>query len=84
MDVETRRAYVRIRLAKAQDDMVTARDDIPEFGAIFSRARRARERHDYDLDVAWPSSDEAEQIVSDAERFIARVERYLHEVGATD
>jgi len=136
MDVATRRAYVRVRLAKARDDLVTARDDLghghwrgainrayytifhtasaallwhgterarhsgvqsafgeflikpgtieAEYGRIYSQARKAREEHDYDLDVAWPSAEEAKQIVADAERFITRVERYLREVGAID
>jgi uncharacterized protein (UPF0332 family) len=55
-----------------------------EYGALYSRARRARERHDYDLDVAFPSAEEAEQIVTDAERFAARMERHLHDVGGID
>jgi uncharacterized protein (UPF0332 family) len=53
-----------------------------EYGRIYSQARRSRESHDYDLDAAWPSAEEAEQIVSDAEHFVARIERYLREVGA--
>ncbi len=53
-----------------------------EYGRIYSRARKMREKHDYDLDAAWPSVEEAEQIVADAERFVARVERYLNKVGA--
>lgn len=134
MDDATRRAYVQVRLAKAKDDLATARDDLAhghrrgainrayytifhmasaallwhnierarhsgiqssfgefliksgaieaEYGRIYSRARKMREKHDYDLDAAWPSAEEAEQIVNDAERFVARVERYLREVGA--
>ena len=54
-----------------------------EYGRIYSRARKMREKQDYDLDAAWPSTEEAEQIVNDAERFVARVERYLRDVGAT-
>jgi len=134
MDDATRRAYVQVRLAKAKDDLATARDDLAhghyrgainrayytifhtasavllwhdierarhsgiqssfgeflikpgaieaEYGRIYSRARKAREKHDYDLDAVWPSTEEAEQIVADAERFVARVERYLCEEGA--
>jgi hypothetical protein len=136
MDVDARRAYVQIRLAKAHDDLATARGDLAqdhwrgainrayyavfhtasavllwhdierarhsgtqsafgeflikpgiietEYGRIYSRARRTRERHDYDLDVAWPSAEEAEQIVIDAERFVTRMEQYLQGVGAID
>jgi len=134
MDDATRRAYVQVRLAKAQDDLKTARDDLAhghyrgainrayytifhtasavllwhdierarhsgiqssfgeflikpgtieaEYGKMYSRARKAREKHDYDLDAVWPSREEAEQIVADAERFVARVERYLRREGA--
>jgi len=134
MDDATRSAYVQVRLAKAKDDLATARDDLvhehcrgainrayytifytasaallwhnverarhsgiqssfgeflirsgaieAEYGRIYSRARKMREKHDYDLDAAWPSMEEAEQIVADAERFVTRVERYLREVGA--
>ncbi len=134
MDAAARRAYVRVRLAKAHDDLATARDDLVHrhwrgainrayytvfhtasavllwhdierarhsgtqssfgellikpgiieaaYGQIYSRARKARERHDYDLDAPWPAAEEAEQIVADAERFVTRLEDYLHEVGA--
>lgn len=134
MDDATRRAYVQVRLAKAQDDLKTARDDLAhghyrgainrayytifhtasavllwhdierarhsgiqssfgeflikpgtieaEYGKMYSRARKAREKHDYDLDAVWPSREEAEQIVADAERFVARMERYLRREGA--
>jgi uncharacterized protein (UPF0332 family) len=134
MDDATRRAYIRVRLEKAQDDLATARDDLAhghwrgainrayytifhtasaallwhsverarhsgtqsafgeflvkpglieaKYGEIYSRARKERERHDYDLDAPWPLAEDAGQVVADAERFVARIERYLREVGA--
>jgi len=134
VDAATRHAYVQIRLAKARDDLVTARDALAhghlrgainrayytifhtasaalmwqgierarhsgtqssfgellikpgiiesEYGLIYTRARKEREKQDYDLSAAWPSAEEARQIVADAERFVARVERYLREEGA--
>ncbi len=134
MDDVTKRAYVDTRLAKARDDLSTARDDLghvhwhgatnrayyaifhvasaallwldverakhsgiqsafseffvkpgvlePEYGRIYSRARKAREEQDYDLEAAPLTAEEAEHIVADAERFLVRLERYLREVGA--
>jgi len=136
MDDLTKRAYIQVRLAKAQDDLVTARDNLahghwrgavnrayytifhtasaallwldierarhsgtqsafgeflvkpgiiePEFGKIYTRARKARETQDYDLDAAPLAALDAERVVADAERFVARLERYLRQVGAVD
>lgn len=56
----------------------------PEFGRIYTRARKAREEQDYDLDAAPLTVQDAERIVADAEHFVTRLERYLHEVGAID
>jgi len=53
-----------------------------EFGQIYSRARKAREEQDYDLEAAPLTAPEAERAVADAERFLARLERHLREVGA--
>ena len=53
-----------------------------EYGQMYTQARKSREEHDYGLDAAWPPAGEAEQIVADAERFVARLERYLREAGA--
>jgi len=53
----------------------------PEY-AIYSRARRAREEQDYDLEAAPLTAEEANIIVADAERFLVRLERHLREVGA--
>jgi uncharacterized protein (UPF0332 family) len=54
----------------------------PEFGQIYTRARKAREEQDYDLMAAPLTREDAARIVSDAERFLARIERYLQETGA--
>lgn len=47
---------------------------------IFTRARAEREKSDYELKDY--SDDEAQAIVSDCERFVARMRSYLKEVGA--
>lgn len=54
----------------------------PKFGRIYTRARKAREEQDYDLDVAPPTEQDAKQIVDDAERFVSRMKRFLREEGA--
>jgi uncharacterized protein (UPF0332 family) len=134
MDEATRRAYINIRLEKASDDLVTARDNLtlghwrvavnrayyaifhvasatlswsgverarhagiqsafseflikpgiiePEYSKIFAKAQKIREEQDYDLEAASLTAEDTEQIIADAERFVARLERYLHEVGA--
>lgn len=55
-----------------------------EYGRIYRDARKWREEQDY-KDIAIPL-DEAKvtQIVNDAERFVARLEEYLREVGAIE
>jgi len=136
MDDATKRAYIRIRLAKAQDDLMTARVDLahghwrgavnrayytifhtasaallwldierarhsgtqaafgeflvkpghvePEFGEIYTRARKAREEQDYDLAAVPLAVQDAERIVAGAERFMERLKRYLRQVGAIE
>jgi uncharacterized protein (UPF0332 family) len=55
-----------------------------EYGQIHRKAREWREEQDY-LDITRPLDEAvATQIVHDAERFVARLERYLREVGAID
>ena len=54
----------------------------PEFGQIYSRARKAREEQDYDLQAAPLTYEDAARIVADAERFLARLDRHLREAGA--
>ena len=53
-----------------------------KFGHIYTRARKAREEQDYDLEVAPPTEQEANQIVDDAEEFVSRMKRFLREEGA--
>ena len=136
MDDATKRAYIRIRLAKAQDDLMTARADLthghwrgavnrayytifhtasaallwldierarhsgtqaafgeflmkpghvePEFGEIYTRARKAREEQDYDLAAIPLPVQDAERIVAGAERFMERLKRYLRQVEAIE
>jgi uncharacterized protein (UPF0332 family) len=136
MGAAAKRAYVDARLAKARDDLSTARDDLghkhwrgatnrayyaifhvasaallwldverakhsgiqsafneflvkpgilePEYGRIYSRARKAREEQDYDLEAAPLTAEDADRIVAEAERFLARLQVYLLEVGAIE
>ena len=119
MDNETKRAYIRARLDRAQDDLATAQDDLahghfrgavnrayytvfhiatasllwldierskhsgiqnafneylvkpgliePEFGAIYSRARKLRELQDYDLEAADLDEETTVEIVRQAQ-----------------
>ena len=53
----------------------------PGFGQIYSRVRQAREMQDYDVTAVALTFEETERLVSDAERFIARLGRYLRQVG---
>ena len=54
-----------------------------EYSDIYGAARDARELSDYEL---WfmPAEEFTETIIADAKRFVARMERYLRGVGATD
>lgn len=54
----------------------------PEFGQIYSRARKVRKEQDYDLQAASLTHEDAARIVADAERCLSRLERYLQEAGA--
>ena len=53
-----------------------------EYSDIYGAARDARELSDYEL---WfmPAEEFTETVIADAEKFVARMERYLREVGAT-
>jgi len=53
-----------------------------EYSRIYRDARRAREQQDYDLQANPLTIQSANKIVSDAEQFITRLERYLRDVGA--
>jgi len=53
-----------------------------EYSDIYGAARDARELSDYEL---WfmPAEEFTETVIADAEKFVARMEWYLREVGAT-
>lgn len=55
----------------------------PEYADIYRRARRWREDADYD-DFSEFTHRDAQSILDEIERFVARLQRYLHEVGAID
>lgn len=52
-----------------------------EYSDIYGAARDARELSDYEL---WfmPAEEFVKTLIADAERFVARMERYLREVGS--
>lgn len=54
-----------------------------EYSDIYGATRDARELSDYEL---WfmPAEEFTETIIADAERFVARMEWYLREVGAIE
>jgi uncharacterized protein (UPF0332 family) len=54
-----------------------------EYSDIYGAARDARELSDYEL---WfmPAEEFTETIIADAERFVARIEQYLREVGTIE
>lgn len=54
-----------------------------EYGRIYSRAFKHRLDADY-KDEAQFDAEKARQILSDAERFVARLEKYLRSVGAIE
>jgi hypothetical protein len=135
VDAITKRLYITAHLARATDDLATARDNMahghwrgavnrayyavfhaasaallqldierarhvgvqaafgaslvrpgliePEFGQLYSRIRQAREMQDYDVTAVALTFEETERLVSDAERFVTRVESYLRQVGMT-
>ncbi|OGO41506.1 MAG: hypothetical protein A2Z04_00530 [Chloroflexi bacterium RBG_16_57_9] len=53
----------------------------PEFSRLYQRVRRQREEADY-ADESNIDETTARQALSDAERFVDRLERFLHEIGA--
>ncbi|MEJ2557287.1 MAG: HEPN domain-containing protein [Anaerolineae bacterium] len=136
MDIETKRTYIGIRVAKAREDLVTAQEmlrlehwrgainrayyaifhitsatllwlDIErskhsgiqaafnqflvkpgmiedEYSQIYKEVRDWREEQDY-KDLVRPLDQTATtHVVRDAERFVTRLERYLHQVGAIE
>jgi len=56
----------------------------PEYGDIYRRSRRFREDQEYSDEFERLDAARTEQIVSDAERFVARLERYLRETKVTE
>jgi uncharacterized protein (UPF0332 family) len=136
VDLETKRAYIRVRLMKAHEDLVAARDNLAlghrrvavnrayyavfhsasaallwldverakhsgvqsafnrflikpglieeEYGQIYRVARIWREEQDYSYQSRPLDQPSAAQIVGEAERFVARLERYLREAGAIE
>jgi len=53
----------------------------PEYAAIYQKAFRARQEADY-ADISEFSESRARTVLSESERFVERIERYLREVGA--
>jgi len=53
----------------------------PEYGRILTSARKARETSDY-ADRIELDGETAQRIVTDADRFVVRMEEYLANVGA--
>lgn len=56
----------------------------PEYSRIYGRARRLREDYDYADELKDLDEKVATDLLADAERFVARMERYLKEVGAVE
>ena len=54
-----------------------------EYGRLYALLRKAREDSDYN-DRVIAAEDMARQRLADAERFVARLERYLREVKAVE
>jgi uncharacterized protein (UPF0332 family) len=54
----------------------------PEYAEIFRRAYVLRLEADYKDRLEKLTLESAKQIVADAEKFVARMEKYLREVGA--
>ncbi|MBM3130990.1 MAG: HEPN domain-containing protein [Chloroflexi bacterium] len=52
-----------------------------EYNAIYVRVRESRELSDYERGFV-PMADFANDKIEDAEKFVARMEKYLREVGA--
>jgi uncharacterized protein (UPF0332 family)/predicted nucleotidyltransferase len=53
-----------------------------EYKDIFVKARKEREAADYEYKTY--TEDEAKQIVAQCERFVTRMQRYLHDAGAVE
>lgn len=55
----------------------------PEYSKIYTRARRLREDYDYADELTDLDEEVSADLLADAEKFVARMERYLREVGVT-
>ncbi|MBI3361210.1 MAG: HEPN domain-containing protein [Chloroflexi bacterium] len=55
-----------------------------EYFRIYLDARTNREQQDYEMAAPPLAEEKARKIVADAERFVARIERYLREAGAVE
>jgi uncharacterized protein (UPF0332 family) len=53
----------------------------PEFSRLYQRARRQREEADY-AEALEIDETSAQQTLTDAERFVDRLERFLRDIGA--
>jgi uncharacterized protein (UPF0332 family) len=56
----------------------------PEYGEIYRRLRRFREDQEYSDDFEQLDAVRTEEILSDAERFVVRLEHYLRQVEAIE
>ena len=55
----------------------------PEYGAIYIKAFRERQNADY-ADTTEFTAAKARQVLEDATRFVARMEKYLRDAGAIE
>lgn len=53
----------------------------PEYGTIYIKASRARQEADY-ADTTEFTEVRARQVLTDSERFVERIEKYLQDAGA--
>jgi len=56
----------------------------PEYAGILARLGAEREKADYRPELCDVSDDVVDPLIADAGRFVARMERYLREVGAIE
>lgn len=54
----------------------------PEWADIYRQSRKVREEADYGSVISYDQA-QAECMLADAERFVARIETYLRQAGAT-
>ena len=56
----------------------------PEYSKIYARARRLREDYDYADELRDLDERITADLLADAERFVARMDRYLRKAGAME